>query len=307
MRITQNMVASNSIYNLQQSAAKLTKLSDLTASGQNITTPSDDPIASRLLVQLGDQLKLSDQYSSNISKATTLMSYTSTALTGINDVMKQIEKVAGSINSGSADSTSRQSAHDQLVNLKAQLVDLGNTQYGDQYIFGGAANTTLPYTTDPLSGAVTWNGTDTQLNVEISQNSTISLNVTGAQIFQGTGTPSYGTTDIFGKLDKLITAVGDNRSESDVTGITQGLSDMEAGSAQLINASNDITSRTTRLSNMATLNDNTKNTMNSIVGSIQTVDYNKLGIELSQQQTAYNAALASTAKVQGMSLLDYMK
>jgi flagellin-like hook-associated protein FlgL len=39
---------------------------------------------------------------------------------------------------------------------------------------------------------------------------------------------------------------------------------------------------------------------------VQTVDNAKLGVQLSQQETAFNAALATTAKISQLSLLDYM-
>lgn len=370
MRVTQNTTANNTIYNLQQAASKISQLSDLTASGQNVNTPSDDPIASRLLVDIGNKLKLVSQYDSNMSKATTWLNYTSTALTGISDIINQANKVAGTINSGSSDPSFRQSVHDQLVDLKAQVLDMANTQYGDQYIFGGANNTTPPFisksgdlasgsntvsnvnvtglkagmkvsgigipagasigTVDGVSNSFTlvdstgapvnataqaaagsslniYSGDSTQIAVEINQNSTISLNITGDRLLTGSGSsPSYGSTDIMAAFDNLIAAVGTSSTTSDVAGITSGIAALQAGAKQLNNATTDILSRTTRLSNMTTLNDNNKNTLLSIVSGIQTVDYNKLGVELSQQQTAYSAALAATAKVQGLSLLNYL-
>ncbi len=303
MRITQNMLANNTIYNLQQSASQLSKLGDLTASGQNVNTPSDDPIATRLLVQIGQQLKSADQYGSNISKATTWLNYTGTALTGMSDIIGQASKVTGSIINGSTDPNIRQSVHDQLVDLKKQVIDMANTQYGDQYVFAGANNTSAPFS----NASNAYKGDSTQIGVEISQNSTIALNLTGDRLLLGTGeSPDYGSTNILATFDNLIAAVGDKSNNSNVTAISQGIIDMQSGIKQLNNATSDILSRTARLSNMANLNDNTKNTLSSIVGKIQNVDYNKLGVELSQQQTAYNAALASTAKVQGMSLLNYI-
>ncbi len=305
MRVTQNTTANNTIYNLQQAAAKINQLTDLTASGQNINKPSDDPIASKLLVDVGDKLKLADQYDSNMSKATTWLNYTSTVLTGMSDIINQVSKVAGTVNSGSTDPTLRQSVHDQLVDLKSQLVDMANTQYGDQYIFGGAKNTTPPF--DITSPTNAYSGDSTQIGIEINQNSTISLNITGDRLLKGTGSsPSYGSTDILATLDSLIKAVGDSSTASDVGGISTSIIGLQDGTKQLNNATSDILSRTTRLSNMTTLNANIKNMFSSIVSNVQTVDYNKLGIELSQQQTAYSAALASTAKVQGLSLLNYL-
>ena len=44
----------------------------------------------------------------------------------------------------------------------------------------------------------------------------------------------------------------------------------------------------------------------TVYSSTQNVDYAKLGIELSQQQIAFEASLSATAKLSQLSLLDYM-
>lgn len=304
MRVTQNMSADNSIYNIQQGRAKLDKLQDLISSGQNVNKPSDDPIAARLLLEIGDKLKTMDQYSSNIDKASSWLKFTSTAMGGMSAIINLARKVAGTINTGSDDPSIRQSAHDQLVDLKKQFVDMANTQYGDQYVFGGANNTVPPFNNVDNTFA----GDGTQLAIEIGQNSTISLNITGDRLVKGTGvSPTYGATDILTTFDNIIAAVGDSVTPSDPVAISQGSIDLQAGFKQLNIATSDILSRTARLDNMATLNKNNQNTLLSISTSVQNVDYAKLGVELSNQKLAFEASLSSTAKLSQMSLLDYMR
>lgn len=298
------MSSDNSIYNLQQGRAKLEKLQNQVSSGQNVNTPSDDPIASRLLLEIGDKLRSIDQRSGNINKATSWLKFTSTALQGMSDVIGLAKKLAGTINTGSDDPSIRQSAHDQLVDLKKQLVDMANTQFGDQYIFAGANNTNPPFS----NANNNYGGDDTQLSIEVAQNSVQALNVTGDRILKGTGAnPSYGSIDILKTFDDLIAAVGDSTTPSNVPAITQGAVDLQAGFRQLNIATSDILSRMSRLDNMSKLNDNNKNTLLSISTSVQEVDYAKLGVELSNQKLAFEASLSTTAKLSQMSLLDYLR
>ena len=63
MRVTANMSAENSLYNIQQGRARLDRLQESISSGQNVNRPSDDPISSRLLLDIGDKLKTIDQHS----------------------------------------------------------------------------------------------------------------------------------------------------------------------------------------------------------------------------------------------------
>ena len=368
MRITANITSDNSLYNIQQGRAKLDKILEQLSSEYNINRPSDDPINSRLLLNIGDHVKAADQYASNISKASTWQKVTSTALTGISNTMTLAKTLVASITNGSSDATVRQSAHDQLVELKQQIVDMANTQYGDQYIFGGAKNQSAPFnikTGNLTNGSSTvsnvdvtgltagmqvsgtgipagtvigtigvssftlvdsggiavnatatttgsslniYSGDSTQSSIEIAQNSSQKLNITGDRLLKGTGTnPSYGSTDILQTFDNLIAAVGDNTTASNTAGILAGDQALHAGSQQLINAQTDVASRQLRLDSMDKLNANNKNTLSTIYGSIQNADIAKLGVELTQQQTAYNATLSATAKISQMSLLDYLK
>ena len=56
-----------------------------------------------------------------------------------------------------------------------------------------------------------------------------------------------------------------------------------------------------------TMAERNQNTLKNIIASLQEVDYAKAATELTQQKTAFEAALASTAKLTNLSLLDYIK
>ena len=301
MRVTSNMSADNSIYNIQQGRAKLDRLQELTSSGSNVNKPSDDPINSGLLLDIGDKLRAGDQYLSNIQKSGTWQQFTDTALTGMSDVMRLAKQQVATISSGSSDATVRQNAVSQLQALKQQMVDMGNMQLGDQYIFGGAINTTQPFS----GTAPYYAGDETALNVEIGNNTTQQMNIAGNQILTADTATSqpYGTTNIFKAFDDLITAVNAN----DVPGILAGSKALEDGAKQINNAQSDVAARLTRLDTMTKLNENTRNTLETIYGNTQNVDYAKLAVQLNQQKIAFEASLSATAKLSQLSLLDYMR
>lgn len=301
MRVTANMSADNSVYNIQQNRIKLDRLQELSASQTNVNRPSDDPINTRLLLDVGDKLRAGEQYSSNMQKSTMWQQVTDTALTGMSDTMTLAKKLANSISSGTSDITLRQTVVTQLQALKQQLVDMGNTQLGEQYIFGGAKNSTQPFSaTSPY-----YSGDETALNVEIGNNTTQQLNVLGGQLLTADTATSkpYGATNILQTFDDLITAV----SANDVPGMQAGSQALYDGAIQINNAQSEVASRTMRLDSMTKLNVNTKNTLETIYGNVQNVDYVKLAVQLNQQKTAFEASLSATAKISQLSLLDYMR
>jgi len=221
----------------------------------------------------------------------------------MNDVIVQARKVANTNGSGNSDPVARQNAHDLLVDLKNQLIDAGNTQYGDQYIFGGANNLVPPFNKANNNYA----GDGTERIIEIATGTTQAISVTGDRLLQGIGAnPSYGTTNILQAFDDLIAAVGDATTPSNVSGITAAGQALDAGRTQVFNAININLSRSVRLGNMEKLIDNNINTLETVVGNIQSVDMAKAGVQLNKEQAAFEASLSATAKITQLSLLDYL-
>jgi flagellar hook-associated protein 3 FlgL len=309
MRITDNMTANNSIYNLQKAQTTLNKLTGLATSQQNINQPSDDPAAMNTMLNINDSLNAITQYSTNITNATTSLNVTNNALTGISATIAQAQTLAASIANGANDAQTQLSALNQLNELKQQIVDYGNTQSGNTYVFGGGSST------PPFSSASNaYNGNDTQSKVEVTKNTYQNVNITGDSLLTGTGpNTSYGTTNILQTIDNLITAVGvaptatnPNGIPSNPANIQQAATALAAGAAQVQNATADVAARLSRLTAMTTMNTNNQNTLENTVSNIQNVDLATVGTELSQEQTAYQAALAATAQISKMSLLNYL-
>jgi flagellar hook-associated protein 3 FlgL len=290
------MTADNALYNLQQGRARLDVLQEQIASGKIINKPSDDPLTTRQLLELQNKVNEGKQYISNIQKGSLNLNLTSTAVDGIASMVSLALKVAGSISSGSSDPNVRQDAVLQVNELRSQLVDLGNTQIGDQYIFAGFNTATKPF--DKITGA--YSGTDDAITIEINKGSQIGININGSELLKGTG--AYGSTDVIAAFDSLATAITNN----DVPGITAAANDLEASAKQIANASSDIRARLSRLSNANKLISTNQDTLSSIISDRLSIDNIKAALELNSQKNAFEAALSSTAKITQLSLLDYL-
>jgi flagellar hook-associated protein 3 FlgL len=305
MRITPGMSADNGIYNLQQGRTAIDQLQEQIASGNNINRPSDDPLSTRQLLDLQEQIDSGEQYSSNITKAETLLNVTNTALTSMAALMQQVKKIAGDMVTGTLDAAGISAAATNLTQLQSQLVDMGNTRLGDQYVFAGYK------TTQPFSSTGVFSGTTDLLSVEIAPNSNVATTVSGGDLLRGGKPPAtvgsgatagQGPIDILGSITALILAI----NNKDTAGIADGVKNVKAGADQITVAQSDVAGRLVRLDNMKSMIASNQNTLKTVFGDIQNVDYAKAGVMLSQQTTAFNAALSATAKLSQLSLLDYM-
>ena len=305
MRITSGMTADNAVYNLNQGQNVLNTLQEQVSSGVMVNQPSDDPLTTRQLLDLQGQINAGKQTTSTITKGTLALNVANTALGGMMDIMNQIKSAAGSMSSGTTDPGTIANVTSNLSQLKSQLIDLGNTQNGNQYVFGGFKSG------QPFDAAGNFSGTNDPLNVEITSGSQVSTNVAGGNLLRG-GTPPAAVgsgasaggspVDILGSIDALITAISSGNS----AGISDGIKNMTAAGDQIAGAQSDVAGRLSRLNNAQSMITNNQNTLENAYGDMQNVDLAKAGVELSQQTTAFSASLAATAKITQLSLLTYM-
>lgn len=296
MRITPGMTSDNALYNLQKGRTLLNRLQEQIASGSLINRPSDDPITTRQLLDMDSKLDSGEQYLSNITKGNLSLAMTDTALQGMADIIAQAKKTASTITSGSSDQTVRENAASQLEELKKQLVDLGNTQLGDQYIFAGFKNSTPPFSTANNDYA----GTSDELTIEIDRNSPAGITLAGDALLKGTG--SYGGVDILETLDRIITAIRDNIPAD----IQANAKLLDSSSSQINNARSDVAGRMIRFKSAETMISRNQATLQGIVSDTMGVDYIRAATQLNQQQASFEAALSATAKITQLSLLDYL-
>lgn len=316
MRVTPGMTADNALYNLQQGRSKLDKINEQIASGVIVNRPSDDPIATRQILDLENKVKEGDQYLSNITKGNLWLNVTDTTLTSMGDIIdlakKAVNDVSGTTSNNPTESESinaRKTAAEQLRQLKSQLVDLGNTELQGQYIFAGFYNDTKPFNT---TGTLNVPNTNGVINTEVDAKSYVQINYSGDKLLHGVGVA--GGKDVFTALDNLINEIdpainqtGGVPNAMNVTTIQNEAKNLEQAGTQVADARSEIAGRMTRMDSAKNILTRNRSTITGLISDGQNVDYAKAGVELSQQQTAFQAALSATAKITQLSLLDYLK
>lgn len=312
MRITDVMMMNNMVSNIQLDQQQLAKLQQQASSGVRLGVPSDDPVAAEQVLRLKGLLQNTDQYSKNITSGNAWLSQSDSAMNEMSNVLIRVKELAVQMANGSYDATNRSDAANEVKQLKSQLVQLGNSQVGGQYIFGGYVSNTPPFDTtlinnpsDPLNGspAGTYTGTDDAIQMEVGQGAYVPINCSGGKLLRGGTPPGSSGVDTIGVMDKLITALSTN----DMTGIQNSLTGIDDAQNQVLSARADIGARMNRVEAASTGLDNLKVAMNKSVSDKQDADMAQVLSQLTNQQTAYQAALATAGKASQLSLLDYLR
>ena len=147
-----------------------------------------------------------------------------------------------------------------------------------------------------------YQGTEDPLSIDVGSGVGFAINVSAGSVLRG-GTPPGSTgVDIIKTVDELMLAITNNNA----AGVQAANVSLSAANQQMLSAVSDVGMRSARLDNALEAQRRNINTLSSIHDDMQNVDMAAAAIALTQQKTAFDAALAATAKITPLSLLDYL-
>lgn len=147
MRVTQSMLSSNMLRNLNASYSKMSKLQNQIDSGRKITRPSDDPVVAVKGMSYRTSIDRVEQYKRNIGEATNWLDTTDSTLGEVGEALNRVKELVIQAASDSNTADDREKIKAEIDQIREQIRDLGNTQVGGKYLFTGT-NTQKPLYVD---------------------------------------------------------------------------------------------------------------------------------------------------------------
>jgi len=231
IRITQGMLYSQALGNVQNSLFRYSQLQQEVATGKRINRISDDPAAALQILPLRNDLRNLDQMIDNVALARETLNTGASSLEDASSLMQRVRELTTQAANGTLSSGDRESIAAEVDQLLGQLVSIGNSRRGDRFLFGGTQTGNAPFAlvTDAGGTRVAYNGNRQSLNVEVAPGVSTALNIPGDAIFQQrnrsttTFTPadgrvatgalavSHGDTGVgFGRLSVTFAGLGND-------------------------------------------------------------------------------------------------
>ena len=297
MRVTHKSITYKAIVNMQRSLRQVEGKTDEISTGRKISLPSDDP--SQATRALGYQRKIakSQQYSRNMDTVVDRLNQTESALGEINASVVQIKEISLALKDPSITAEEANNAFEQLSQLKGQLVKLGNTKIGDQYIFGGSITTTRPF--ENTASGIFYRGNTSEITVEMGDNISIATNISGTTIFSMSGTDK----GIFDSLDTLLEVAGGGDPPEDFDTI---LDEIDGLNNTVINARAVNSNRAFRAESAQESLSAEQTSIESVLASIMETDTALALTELLSLQESYQLTLNVVNKAFQRSLVDVL-
>ena len=145
VRITNNMMVTNTIRNINAAANRLNEATERVSTQLKIALPSDDPVVATKTIKYRDYVAKIKQYESNASAASSWQTTTDDALSELYDYVAAVKDDISSAASASATTSDWSDIKADVTTNLAGIVQVMNADYGGRYIFGGYDVSQEPY------------------------------------------------------------------------------------------------------------------------------------------------------------------
>ncbi|WLR57823.1 flagellar hook-associated protein FlgL [Guptibacillus hwajinpoensis] len=292
MRITQQMLSSNMVTQMNRNLTNLEKANQQVSTGIRINKPSDDPMGTEKSLKLSSQLADNEQYERNTDYAMSWMEMTEQSLSSISNLMQRASELGVQASNGTNSAQELETMAKEFKQLREELKGLANTKLDGKYIFNGQ-KTDQPVGIDQ-DGNVSFDSQS--INQRISPFSDVKINVDAGEVFDG-------QVNLFKVLDEFSTAL----SSGDKEGMNTVLGKIEEGAEQVLTSWTGMGARQSRVESMNQRLKDENLAVQSFLSKNEDVDLAEAIMKLKTEESIYQASLAASAKVIQPSLLDFLR
>lgn len=163
------------------------KLTAQLSSGRKITSITDDPINAVNVLNTNKQMGRIDTYTENVGMATTELSALDDFMELARTYLSKAWDKAVQANNQTYGESSLKALKTEIDEITKTMVDLGNSEYNDNYIFAGANTKLLPFEIQD-NGDIIYRGTpkdnpDYIRQTEVADGVFETINTTGDKVF----------------------------------------------------------------------------------------------------------------------------
>lgn len=290
MRVTQMMLANNTLRNVSKSYDKLGTYQQQLATGKKIHRPSGDPVVAMKGMHYRTSLTEIEQFQRNLSEAYTWMENSESALNHTTNVLQRARELVVQAKNGTLGQEDRQAIAREIEQLKKDLVQVANTKVAGKYIFNGTKIEQAPVT-DGTPPTVSNNNDD--FMVEVAKGVKLKINVTPNNVFnQG----------LFNTLQQIENELANPTSNLDnlLSQLDGHLNDVLAERAELGARVNRLELVEQRLSEQQLI-------AKRMISDNEDADIEKIITELKSQESVHRAALSVGARIIQPTLVDFLR
>jgi flagellar hook-associated protein 3 FlgL len=292
------VMSDSTIQNIHRNAGAVQQLQLKQATGKEINTPSDDPLAFRRALHLQNVDRRFEQFLQNVEEAAARINESNIALQEVTDLLMKAHDIAVRANNDVLNDEQKAEIANEIDQILEQLVRLGNTTRDGEFIFSGTLKDTQAFDVERDQNGeivrVIFNGNNKDRDLNIGPDQSIATNLGGGLTFQKPG------ADVFQSLIDLRDNLRSGKN------VLQDIGSIRDSMNHVLDQVTELNSRIQileltrgRLESAQTLN-------LSLLSQTEDADLAQTILDIQRNQNILQASLAVGANVIPPSLLQFL-
>lgn len=304
MRIAGTSYMDSMVSQLNLLSTRQYQLQNQASTGQTISAPADNPAGMALALNLESDSSAATQYAQNIATLQNRATISGNALTSLKTISDRAGEIATAAD-GAATPSQLQAYASEVTQLIQQAAQVMNTKDGSQYVFGGTASGSAPFTvsTDASGNvtAVTYSGNANAAQSEVAKGATLAVDSPGENNSgsgpRGVVADSRSGADFFSHLISLQNDLLSGNTNAISATDAPNLSKDEANIIYQV-AANGATQ--TRLTAASSFVSSQQSGLQQSLTSVAGADLAQTLTQLNQANNAYQVALMTSSQMMQM-------
>ena len=292
MRVTQGMIATNSLRHLSQSYSNMGKYQDQLATGKKINRPSDDPVVAIKGMHYRSNLTEVEQYKRNLNEAYQWMESSEAGIDHATQVMQRVRELVVQGQNGSNSPSDLKAIGVEIGQLKEDIANVANTQVAGRYIFNGTKTDSAPVTI--TDGAISVDMNTDAFNVEVSNGVNLKVNINATNVFG---------SELFDTLQSIEDALNSGTLEAGDDFLSKLDGHFDVMSAER----SEIGARYNRLEMIDARIQDQEIIASRILSENEDADIERVITDLTIQESIHRASLAVSSRIIQPSLIDFLR
>jgi flagellar hook-associated protein 3 FlgL len=301
VRITDAMLTSASLADIQRSQSRAFDAQEQVSTGRRVNHAADDASGAARAIRLRAELAGATRQTQNADAASSWLEATESALGELTSIVQRVRELTVQAGNDSLSPTNRTAIANEVDQLVESVRDQANASIDGRYLFSGAQTTTKPY---PAGSDAYAGGRSPQdvVALDVGPGVSVQVNTAGLSII-GEGTAA-GDGLLFDTLRKLA---ADIRAGNGPAVRTTDLQALDANLTTIMDARAAAGATQNRVDAARNRLQDVTETTTKLLSETEDADMAKAILTLSTAQSAYQAALRSGATViQQRTLMDFL-
>jgi flagellar hook-associated protein 3 FlgL len=293
--ITRLATGAQSLQNMDSVGAmskRMAQLQEQISSGKAIQRASEDPGGTRSVMTLRAEQTRMSQYAQNIDNGLLRLNTTRTQVDSVNDQLFKSRELVLQGQASNSTASSRSALAAQIDVIASSLLVAANSDFAGRALFTGSTSAATAY-----NAGGTYIGDTNAVTTRVDDfGSTVRIELNGPEIFGADATNAFA----------VLTSIADSLRNTPAN-LAANLTSLDSVITTARGAQATVGSRINQLNELRDVSADRILSITGALAAVEDTDLTKTIMELTMQQTSYEAALYATASIMQPSLMDFLR